>query len=325
MRTNLIILIISVLIVGCAASRKVVYKETPESNVMDFGSSQVLIDKKFVPIGDLKGQIESNYIDPVEDKNIRLSLYLFADTSTGKSEIKRAIAVLLYELKAAQGYWYSEPDFDNYKGQYIARGKANLSGIRCAYLITNVESAFQNALKTGESKGFYMSNDISQGIEIRFAKLIGRQRRVDIIYIESEDDPKKDLERALSFIKFKSSGAGEGEARIEEYNVSSEVGYNVNPEEPWTGIWKVEGHRYFDGTWTLKQNGDTIVSTPNSSFKLEGKVAGNNFKGAIYLPTLNEKYPFLLEISSDSMTFDGKIIRKVFQFNNIILKGKRKE
>jgi len=321
MRTNLIILIISVLLVGCATSRQVVYKETPEFNVMDFGSCQVLIDKKFVPIGDLKGQIESNYIDPVEDKNIRLSLYLFADTSTGKSEIKRAIAVLLYELKATHGYWYTEANFDNYKGQYIARGKANLGGKRCAYLITNVEGALQNVLKTGESKGFYMSKDIKHGIEITFAKLIGSQRMVNIIYIESEDDPKKAFERALSFIKFGSSGAGEGEARIEEYNVSPEVGYNVNPEEPWTGKWNVEDP-YVLGVWGMKQNGKIVKSTKDSYYEIEGKVRGNQLEGKI-IGDYNFSSSFVIFISPDGQSFEGKVI--IDERRTRQIKGKRKE
>jgi hypothetical protein len=215
-------MIASLLLVSCATSRKAVYRETPEFNEMDFGSYQVLIDKKFVPIGDLKGQIEANYIDPVENKNIRLSLYLFADTSTGKSDINRAIALLLYELKATHGYWYAEQNFDNYKGKYIAKGTANLSGTRCAYLITAVKDDWQNVLKSGESKGFYMSNDIIQGTETRFAKLIGGQRRVDIIYIESENDPKNNLKRALSFIKFKAAGAEESDAKIEDFTVGQE-------------------------------------------------------------------------------------------------------
>lgn len=320
MRTNLMILIISVLMVGCAASRQVEYKETPEFNVMDFGSCQVRIDKKFVPVSDHKGEIEANYVDPVEDKNIRFSIYVFVDTSSGKSEIKRAIAVLLYELKAAHGYWYSEPDFDNYKGQYIARGKANLSGTRCSYIITNVKGASQNVLKTGESKGFYMSNDIGQGIEIRFAKLIGRQRRVDIVYIESEDDPKKTFERALSFIKFKSSGAGEADARIVEYNVSPEVGYNVNMEEPWTGVWIVEGFAGAGGRWRMKQTGMTVKSTEDCAYEFEGKVMGNQLKGRFKSSTLGLYLPIDLSISSDGKSFEGTIETP---HRNGLLKGKR--
>ena len=43
------ILVISVLMVGCAASRQFEYRETAEFNVMDFGSCQVIINKKFAP------------------------------------------------------------------------------------------------------------------------------------------------------------------------------------------------------------------------------------------------------------------------------------
>jgi hypothetical protein len=35
--------------VGCAASRQFEYRETAEFNAMDFGSCQVIINKKFAP------------------------------------------------------------------------------------------------------------------------------------------------------------------------------------------------------------------------------------------------------------------------------------
>jgi hypothetical protein len=53
---------------------------------------------------------------------------------------------------------------------------------------------------------------------------------------------------------------------------------SVNPNEPWTGKWKVSSGRN-PGIWSLTQNGDTVISTSDSDFKLEAKVYGAMIRG----------------------------------------------
>jgi hypothetical protein len=55
--------------------------------------------------------------------------------------------------------------------------------------------------------------------------------------------------------------------------------FKVNKKEPWTGKWKVEGHRIYNGTWVLKQIGDRVISTSANSLKVVGKIEGNLFVG----------------------------------------------
>jgi hypothetical protein len=90
--------------------------------------------------------------------------------------------------------------------------------------------------------------------------------------------------------------------------------------EPWAGIWKVEGSRYYNGTWVLKQNGNTVVSTSDSWYKIVGRVDGNSFKGKFS----NSNYKFELKLSSDGLSFKG-IATDYLGRSGIFIKGRRKE
>ena len=56
---------------------------------------------------------------------------------------------------------------------------------------------------------------------------------------------------------------------------------SVNPDEPWTGVWKV-----IDGqdsrVYVLKQTGNSVVSTSESDYSVEAKVYGAMIVGAWY-------------------------------------------
>ena len=56
---------------------------------------------------------------------------------------------------------------------------------------------------------------------------------------------------------------------------------SVNPNEPWTGKWKVTDARHL-GTWALKQTGDEVVSTSASDYVVEAKVHGSTITGFWY-------------------------------------------
>jgi len=99
----------------------------------------------------------------------------------------------------------------------------------------------------------------------------------------------------------------------------------VDPNEPWTGHWKVDGHFSIAGTWILKQNGNRIVSTKNSSMKLDGKVSGNILEGYLEFRELNERIPFHLKMSPDGISFEGKVMRNINLYSNVPIKGTRNE
>ena len=97
----------------------------------------------------------------------------------------------------------------------------------------------------------------------------------------------------------------------------------INPNEPWTGVWKVESSSmYQGGIWALKQSGKTVVSTRQSQYKLKGKVEGNQLKGKWYYGSGGVARTFAIKISSDGQSFKGTA--DVWQVT-AHLKGKRKE
>jgi hypothetical protein len=97
---------------------------------------------------------------------------------------------------------------------------------------------------------------------------------------------------------------------------SKKIAYNFNPEEPWTGIWNVEGSRSIGGIWGMKQSGRIVKSTKDSYFDFEGKVRGNQLEGKI-VGDYDIIRRFVVKISSDGLTFEGKS-------GSHHLKGKRK-
>lgn len=76
---------------------------------------------------------------------------------------------------------------------------------------------------------------------------------------------------------------------------------SVNPNEPWTGKWKVsEGQ--FKGVFSLKQDGDRVVSTKDSDQAVDAKVYG-----AMIWGKLGTKQDFKATIASDFLSFKGNV------------------
>jgi len=76
-----------------------------------------------------------------------------------------------------------------------------------------------------------------------------------------------------------------------------------NPAEPWTGRWKVS-HGRLPGIWSLAQNGDTVISTADSDFKLEAKVYGTMIRGKWSTKGVPER-DFQATIAEDGLSFNG--------------------
>jgi hypothetical protein len=75
--------------------------------------------------------------------------------------------------------------------------------------------------------------------------------------------------------------------------------------EPWTGIWKVEGswQAANDGLWVLKQSGNSVVSTKDSQSKVKGKVEGDQLKGKVEYQRWTHR--IAVKISPDGQSFKG--------------------
>ena len=78
---------------------------------------------------------------------------------------------------------------------------------------------------------------------------------------------------------------------------------SFNPNEPWTGKWKVSSGRN-PGIWSLTQNSDTVISTSDSDFKLEAKVHGAVIRGKWSAKGGNDR-DFQATISDDGLSFKG--------------------
>jgi hypothetical protein len=112
---------------------------------------------------------------------------------------------------------------------------------------------------------------------------------------------------ASDFISFKgdvdSRYSVEGQ-KIEYAELKPEpTALKVNPSEPWTGKWKVSQGR-LPGIWSLAQNGDTVISTTDSDFKLEAKVFGAMIRGKWSTKGVSER-DFQATIAEDGLSFNG--------------------
>jgi hypothetical protein len=75
-----------------------------------------------------------------------------------------------------------------------------------------------------------------------------------------------------------------------------------------------------NGVWAMKQEGQIVKSTKDSSFGFKGKVHENQLKGKLEYPS-GYYLPFIMEISSDGMSFNGSV--DYHGSRRYILKAKR--
>jgi len=210
MKRSLLIPTILLLFIGCVTSAgQVAFKETSNFNIIDFGSSQLYIDKRFEAVGDLNSEFEAESFG-VHNLNVKQTRYVFADTTNGKKDITCAIAVHVFEITTPQGYWRDEMNFDSYKGRHFEKGVTDLHGMRIAYLVKPLDRIAGDVLKMGSEKGFSISRDVKYGVDIQFGKTIGRTRIIKIEYIEGGLKAydfyraKSALQKAKNFIKLES-------------------------------------------------------------------------------------------------------------------------
>jgi len=92
--------------------------------------------------------------------------------------------------------------------------------------------------------------------------------------------------------------------KIEYAALKSEpTALKLNPSEPWTGKWKVS-HGLYPGIWSLKQNGDTVISTGDSDYKLEAKIYGAMIRGKWSTKGGTDR-DFQATIAEDGLSFNG--------------------
>jgi hypothetical protein len=84
------------------AANKVVYRKTSDFNVMELGRYQILIDKRFVLVGDMESSRERHGVSSVSSTNEKTTRYIFADVSDGKTNVKKLVAI--YESMIYSSY-----------------------------------------------------------------------------------------------------------------------------------------------------------------------------------------------------------------------------
>jgi hypothetical protein len=184
------------------AANKVVYRKTSDFNVMELGRYQILIDKRFVLVGDMESSRERHGVSSVSSTNEKTTRYIFADVSDGKTNVKKLVAI--YDIQLVQSGWYyrNESSYSKYKKPHIDKGMTDCNGIRVASIVRNIKTIAPDVLKLGESKGFSPSKDIKHGVEVNFAKVIGTSRRIIICYIEGGSiTSDRALTHAKTFVK----------------------------------------------------------------------------------------------------------------------------
>jgi hypothetical protein len=89
----------------------------------------------------------------------------------------------------------------------------------------------------------------------------------------------------------------------------SEEDLSFNPNEPWTGIWKVTGSTglRIRGTYELrlKQNGNQVKSLKGSSYEFKGNAVENRLKGRFKDDDHQFMHLINVKISEDLKSFEG--------------------
>ena len=107
-----------------------------------------------------------------------------------------------------------------------------------------------------------------------------------------------------------------------ETTIASASPLQVNPDEAWSGMWKVESTGPFGrGTWGLEQRGRKVVATKDSSFgNIVGNIKGKQLKGRVIQSHVD--YRFTIKMSPDYRSFEGTLVG--FGNKTEWLKGTRK-
>lgn len=98
----------------------------------------------------------------------------------------------------------------------------------------------------------------------------------------------------------------------------------INPDEPWTGVWDVQGSGHFSGRWRMIQTGSNVSSTKDSYYEIKGKAKGNQLKGRISSTTPSGQFnSFVINISLDGLSFEGTC--DLSWQKNLPMKGRREQ
>jgi hypothetical protein len=309
---------------GCASLK-------PERNVVDnvfyssFPKIKIKIDEDFKYLGDVSKEGDVEGIETTLHGNVTDYPFIVAQ----KNYVKKA---LIIKISKTSGY-YRLRHPKNIEEKAIEYGSAKIGDNKYLYDIKGASPTLGGYLvKHIYEKGYIMSC----GILSRYYRIAGANNYLETImyYERIPDDSTLNCgtwlnkiyitENHLSYIEeykkrfessFEIAGSKTSSETVSPKTTfdsqlalvgSQKLAHNFNPEEPWTGKWRVEGHKSVTGIWILKQSRNNIVSIEDSILKIEGRAVGSQFKGkykAKYQP--NYFYSFKVSISSDGLSFEG--------------------
>jgi len=169
--------------------------------------------------------------------------------------------------------------------------------------IHKVPSAFNFRLKSGGTLTIYAGGE---------TKLVPEEIKVQVgdnLKIKYYNKLMSDLSSRYVAVKIEEDKVSvPSGSKIEKDKVSVPSGPKVivNPNEPWTGTWKVTGSSRGAFVLKLKQSGNTVKSIRGSDRLLSGKVKGNRLKGQYPTGTVYDGY-VNFKMSDDFKSFQGAI------------------
>jgi hypothetical protein len=191
-------------VLGCAATiPKGTFTETGNKNILALSGCRLLIDKRFVKIGEIEKALDQADIDRMVGGSVSAS-YLFADITEGKDKIRRAVVAIETHLTSHTSIYIHEANFDRYTARHVEKGMTERVGTRCAYLVHEIGAISKPILDFMKANGYAIDASVKKGVEVAFAKTTGKSSRINFYYIEAGDESqaKAVFENAANFIRF---------------------------------------------------------------------------------------------------------------------------
>jgi hypothetical protein len=182
------------LLCGCIATNDNVEVNSADSGslAMDFGRYTVRIDQQFKYIGDISDKAVLNDIQESKNPRFFIKAYLFIDSSHDGHDLKKMVMVIDTQLPHPEDHYHGEMDYAKSKLSNMVRaGYTDLGDVRVAYSIQRInEYSVETAMlaKFAEEKGYQMNAGGKNAAYIRYGKVIGMSRMLQIHYAETGNE-----------------------------------------------------------------------------------------------------------------------------------------
>jgi hypothetical protein len=199
----------TVFLVGCIATNNTVEVNLAVSGtlVMDFGKYKIKMDRQFKYIGEISDEVVLNDIQESKKPRFHIKAYIFIDPLDDVNNLKKIVMVIDTQLPHPEDHYNGEIDYAKSKLNNIVRaGYTDLGDARVAYSVQRInEYSIETAMlaKIATEKGYQMNADGKNAAYIRYGKVIGSNRMLQVHYIETgNDDVIKFYSESKSQVRF---------------------------------------------------------------------------------------------------------------------------